>query len=71
MGAEDQDKTFFYLYEGDSRRKLRFHDYDQIYTILGLYEQVIYERLKCISHKKVCEVLNSTIEQSCANLSER
>ena len=42
----EQDEVAFYLMEGEKKRKIRFHDYDQIYLRPGLYEQVFYDRLK-------------------------
>lgn len=65
-----QDEAFFHLFEGDSKRKLRFHDYHEIYKVPGLYEQLFYDRLKCCSHKKVCDILRTTVEQSHFNLTE-
>jgi SAM-dependent methyltransferase len=59
-----QDEAFFYFYEGDEKRRLRFHDYDKIYRVPGLYEQLFYDRLKCISHRKVCDILKTTVEQA-------
>lgn len=56
-----QDEAFFYLIEGDRRIRLRLHDYDQIYQRPGLYEQVVYERLKCTSPNKVGEILDQTL----------
>lgn len=66
----DQSEAYFHLVEGDSRRKIRFHDYREIYKVPGLYEQLFYDRLKCCSHKKVCEILRTTVEQSLFNLTE-
>jgi SAM-dependent methyltransferase len=59
-----QDETFFYILDGDKRCHFRLHDYDKIFRIPGLYEQVVYERLKCQSHFKVSEVLKYAISQS-------
>lgn len=59
-----QDETFFYLLEPEGKRKIRFHDYDEIYKIPGLYEQLFYERLKCQSPNKVASILKSSIAQS-------
>jgi SAM-dependent methyltransferase len=64
------DSTFFLLDAEGHRRTLRFHDYDQIYGIQGLYEQVFYDRLKCHSHSKISEILNVTLHQSQENFSE-
>ncbi len=66
----DQDESFFYLTEGSNRRKIRFHDYNEIYKIPGLYEQLFYERLKCKSPVKVSEILKSSVSQSQMNFTE-
>jgi len=66
-----QDEVYFYLVEGEERRKIRLHDYDTMYSTPGLYEQVVYERLKCHSPSKVRDVLRSTIAQSEQRFTER
>ena len=38
-------------------RRIRFHDYHDIYDIPGLYEQLFYDELECDSPKVVCEAL--------------
>lgn len=65
-----QDEVFFYLFEGDKKKKIRFHDYNEIYKVPGLYEQLFYERLKCQSPQKVAAILNSSISQMKENFSE-
>ena len=67
----DQDEAFFYLKEPDGKkRRVLFHDYDEIFKNPGLYEQIFYERLKCQSPTKVTEILNSAVSQSQDNFSE-
>jgi SAM-dependent methyltransferase len=68
--AFNQDESFFYLIEPGGRRKIRFHDYDEIYKLPGLYEQIFYERLKCQSPNEVTEILKSTVAQSQYNFTE-
>jgi predicted TPR repeat methyltransferase len=58
------------LQENDNKEKIRFHDYDKIYNIPGLYEQVFYDRLKCVSPSKVSSILYSTVNQTAENFSE-
>ena len=41
--ALGQNEVFFYLVEGGEEKPLRFHDYDEIYSRAGLYEQLFYE----------------------------
>lgn len=60
----EQDEVFFFVIEGEHKRKLRFHDYDEIYLRPGLYEQLFYDRLKCSSPKKVGEILKRTLDAS-------
>ena len=43
----NQDESYSYLVESGGHRKLRFDDYDEIYRIPGLYEQIYYDRLEC------------------------
>ena len=66
----EQDEAFFYVVESGKKRKIRFHDYDEIYKIPGLYEQLFYERLKCKSPDKVTEILKSAVSQSEDNFTE-
>ena len=67
----DQDEVYFYLLEGGEKRKLRLHDYDAMYAAPGLYEQVVYDRLKCQSPSKVRDVLASAIAQGEERFTER
>jgi len=66
----DQDEAFFYLIEPDGKKKIRFHDYDTIFKIPGLYEQLFYDRLKCKSPEKVTEILRASMAQSQENFTE-
>lgn len=65
-----QDEAWFYLQDVDDQRKIRFHDYDEIYKVPGLYEQIFYDRLKCSSPAKVASILESAVKQSGSNLTE-
>ncbi len=65
-----QNEVFFYLHESSGKRKIRFHDYAEIYQLPGLYEQVFYDRLKCNSPEVVAKILKSTLEHAQENLSE-
>ncbi len=66
----NQDEAFFFLQESGKDRKIRFHDYDEIYQLPGLYEQIFYDRLKCSSPVKVTEILKSAVAQSSDNFTE-
>jgi len=66
----NQDQAYFYLQTLDNQRKIRFHDYDEIYKVPGLYEQIFYDRLKCTSPAKVTSILESAVQQSNQTFSE-
>lgn len=57
-----QDEAYFYVVEDGDERRIRFHDYDEIYKRNGLYEQLFYERLQCSSPTKVAEILKRTLD---------
>lgn len=60
-----QSETYFYVIENDgSKIKILFHDYDKIYEMPGLYEQLFYDRLKCTSPVKVIDILKKAVDQS-------
>lgn len=56
-----QAEAYLSVVENGKPVKLRFHDYDQVYSRPGLYEQIFYERLKCTSPQKVTELLQAPI----------
>lgn len=61
-GGPDQDEEWCEVrIDGDVRR-IRFHDYDDIYKMPGLYEQLFYEELKCASPGVVCGLLTEQAE---------
>ncbi len=65
-----QAEAYFHLVEEGNRTKLRFHDYDAIYSRPGLYEQLFYDRLKCTSPDKVCELLQRSLAAARGNCHE-
>jgi SAM-dependent methyltransferase len=65
-----QDEAFFFLREGDDELRMRFHDYDEIYKRPGLYEQLFYERLRCASPQKACDVLTKVLGDNRIEMSE-
>jgi SAM-dependent methyltransferase len=65
-----QDEVYFYLLEGTSKQKIRLHDYDRMFEVPGLYEQVVYDRLKCQSPGVVADVLRDSVSQSQQRLNE-
>src|SRR3954454_23047540 len=48
--------------DGETRR-LRFHDYSDIYSIPGLYERLIYEELGCQSPTVIARLLAGEVKK--------
>ncbi|HLS30100.1 MAG TPA: methyltransferase domain-containing protein [Flavobacteriaceae bacterium] len=59
-----QDETVFELIENDQNIELRFHDYTEIYNREGLYEQLFYDRLKCVSPTVVAKILKTSVDST-------
>ncbi|MGD2100325.1 MAG: methyltransferase [Desulfobacterales bacterium] len=57
----DQNEEFFTLVTDEGSKRLRIHDYDKVYTVPGLYEEVVYDHLKCDSPRTVCNLLAQQI----------
>jgi predicted TPR repeat methyltransferase len=47
-------------------RRIRFHDYDELYSVPGLYEKVIYDILHCDSPHVVRRLLETELFDSAA-----
>jgi hypothetical protein len=43
--------------------ELRLHDYEALYALPGVYEQIVHDRLECRSPEKVAELLARTIDE--------
>jgi len=56
-----QDEEYFELEEDGRRRRLRFHDYAEIYSVPGLYEHLFAETLMCRSPEVVVDLLEETL----------
>ncbi|MEM8533139.1 MAG: class I SAM-dependent methyltransferase [Chloroflexota bacterium] len=65
-----QDEEFFFVTQDGNRRKIRFHDYGEIYKIPGLYEHLFYERLKCNSPRVISSLLADRVDQTDNTISD-
>lgn len=59
--ALQQDEEYFELEEDGRRRRIRFHDYAEIYSVPGLYERLFAETLMCRSPEVVVDLLQETL----------
>lgn len=49
--------------ESGSWKRVRFHDYDEIYRHPGLYEYLFYQEMKCQSPERVVHLLGETCSE--------
>ncbi|MDA3918162.1 MAG: class I SAM-dependent methyltransferase [Deltaproteobacteria bacterium] len=54
----------FFIERDGEKKKIIYHDYDKIYSIPGLYEELFYDKLKCDSPAVVAKILNDFIKDS-------
>ncbi len=60
--AGDQDEEWCEVVVGGRTRRVRFHDYEEIFAIPGLYERLFYDELECASPRVVKELLSETLD---------
>ncbi len=58
----DQDAELCEVVLDGTKRRIRFHDYDEIYRVPGLYEHLFYDVLDCRSPDTVCALLNEQLQ---------
>jgi SAM-dependent methyltransferase len=62
--ARDQDHEWCRVTVNGATRKIRFHDYDEIYSVPGLYECLFYEHLACCSPQVVRGLLEDALSDA-------
>jgi predicted TPR repeat methyltransferase len=62
--SADQDSECVEVMLDGERRLIRFHDYHEIYSVPGLYEQLFYDELKCASPKVLAELLTDAMAEA-------
>jgi hypothetical protein len=65
--GEDQDAEWCLVTTPDGRRRIRFHDYAEIYAIEGLYERLFYEELRCTSPTTVRGLIEEVLVEQDAD----
>jgi SAM-dependent methyltransferase len=53
----DQNEEWCEVVIENEKRRIRFHDYDQVFQIPGLYEELFYGKLECCSPSYVVNLL--------------
>ncbi|MBO0874515.1 MAG: class I SAM-dependent methyltransferase [Pseudonocardia sp.] len=60
----DQDAEWFVIERDREWREIRFHDYADIFSVPGLYEQLFYDVLKCDSPRFMCDFLRVELDRA-------
>jgi hypothetical protein len=63
----DQNEEYFELITDDGRERIRIHEYDRVYDVPGLYEEVVYNKLQCDSPKVITDLLKASMQKHDAN----
>ena len=58
-----QEEEWCLVRTGREEKRIRFHDYDEIFSIPGLYEHLFYDMLECCSPTVVCDLLEATLNE--------
>jgi predicted TPR repeat methyltransferase len=63
-GGLDQDEEWCEITIRGERRRIRLHDYAEIFNVPGLYETLFAERLDCDSPRVVCDLLREQLDEA-------
>ena len=64
------NEEYFYVIWNGREQKIRLQDYARVYKIPGLYEYIVSDILKCVSHEVVAELLVQQILNGQERLSD-
>lgn len=58
----EQNEEYFDLVTDDGRERIRIHEYDRVYDVPGLYEEVVYNKLQCDSPSVITDLLKESMQ---------
>jgi predicted TPR repeat methyltransferase len=64
FSRKPESDVYFLLDNEHGSERVRFHDYDRIYSVPGLYEQLFYDRFKCDSPRFLAQRLNEVVTRA-------
>jgi Methyltransferase domain len=59
----DQDEEWCEVVTNDKKQRIRFHDYEEVFDIPGLYEKLFYDTLECCSPGYVVNLLEDVANE--------
>ena len=66
----DQDKEWCEIVTDNKTQRIRFHDYDELFELPGLYEKLFYDKLECCSPSYVVNLLANVANEWGEKLSD-
>lgn len=60
----DQDAEWCDVLINGEERRIRFHDYEKVFRIPGLYEELFYDRLACCSPSYISRLLDEIVREN-------
>lgn len=60
----EQDEEWVVVHSGREWKKIRLHDYGDVYSVQGLYERWVYDLFKCRSPEKIRELLTRSLRRA-------
>ncbi|MBR9986101.1 MAG: class I SAM-dependent methyltransferase [Desulfosarcina sp.] len=58
----EQNEEWFHLTTDEGQQRIRIHEYDRVYDVPGLYEEVVYNKLQCDSPQVITGLLKEAME---------
>lgn len=59
----EQNEEWFHLVTEEGQQRILIHEYDRVYDVPGLYEEVVYNKLQCDSPQVITGLLKETMEK--------
>ena len=58
----EQNEEYFDLVTEEGRERIRIHEYGRVYDVPGLYEEVVYNKLRCDSPQVITDLLKESMQ---------
>lgn len=56
-GRDQEEESLVVRFEDGREERMRLHEYDRVYAIPGLYEEVVQNRLECLSPETLADAI--------------
>ena len=60
----EQNEEYFDLLTEEGRERIRIHEYNRVYDVPGLYEEVVYNKLQCDSPQVITDLLKTSMQEN-------